>query len=170
MKAGDIVEYKKKDYLAIKVNEKSAYICENRNFLNLWENRAKGVKWKELCDREGAIKVKPEQLTLKEEGAVKVTPKQSKKKRVLSNAGEQYLKDSMNRLEKQKKGKKTKTPYFVAETGNEKIAIMIGNVEKQMILFHNLSLDTYHFFDIENGSYTTFDKEKHKSGKEIIWP
>ena len=170
MKAGDIVEYKSKDYLAIKVNEKSAYICENRNFLNLWGNRAKGITWKNLCEREGAFKVKPENLKLKEEGAVKVKEKKSGKKKVVSNDGEKWLIESFDRFKKQKKGKSTKTPKFLIESSNEKLSIMEGNVEKNMIFFHNISVGSFYFFNVEESSYTKFNEKIHKSGKDIIWP
>lgn len=170
MNVGDIVEYKKEDYLAIKVNEKSVYICKNRNFLTLWENRVSGTKWKSLCDREEALTVKPEQLIVKEEGAVKVKPKQSRKDRVVSSETERTLKECFDRLKKREAGKKTKAPLFLIENSNERIFPLAGNVEKNMILFHNLSIDTYHFFNVEEGTYITFNKEEHKSGKDILWP
>ena len=170
MKAGDIVEYKKEDYLAIKVNEKSVYICKNRNFLTLWENRPKGAKWKVLCDREEALMVKPESLIVKEEGAVKVKSKQSKKDRVVSNEGVKGLKECFDRFKKREEGKKTKTPFFLIENAKEVIFPLAMNVEKNMILFHNINVDTYHFFNIEEDNYITFNKKEHKSGKDILWP
>lgn len=170
MKAGDIVEYKKEDYLAIKVNEKSAYICKNRNFLNLWYNRAKGVKWNELCQREEALKVNPEKLKLKEEGAVEVKKKQSKKGKLISNYCERTLKESFERFSKKEKGKKTKTPYFIIEHGNERIATVAFNVKKNKVLFHNTGLDTFHFYDVETMEFVNFSKEKHKNGNAIVWP
>lgn len=170
MNAGDIVEYKKEDYLAIKVNEKSVYICKNKNFLNLWENRVTGTKWKTLCDREGALKVAPEKLIVKEEGAVKVTPKKSKNKKVVSSAGEKILKESFERFKKQQAGKKTKAPFFVFDTPSEKVFTIAANLETNHILFHNLGKDTYHFFDVEAGEYSPFVKDEHKMGKDILWP
>jgi predicted secreted protein len=170
MNVGDIVEYKKEDYLAIKVNEKSVYICKNRNFLNLWENRVTGTKWKTLCDREEAKKVSPDQLIVKEEGAVEVKPKKSRKKRVLSSEGERHIKECYDRLKKQAAGKKTKAPMFLIETSNEKIWPVAGNVEKGMMLFHILNLDTWHFFDVNSEKYSLFKKEEHKLGKDILWP
>ena len=170
MNAGDIVEYNKEDYLAIKVNEKSVYICKNRNFLTLWENRATGMKWKSLCDREGAVVVKPERLIVKEVGAVKVKPKQSGKNKILSSEAERSLKDCFDRLKKRSEGKKTKAPLYLISTSNESIWPLAGNVEKEMMLFHNLNLDTYHFYDVKEGTYSVFNKEEHKLGKDILWP
>jgi len=169
MKAGDIVEYKKEDYLAIKVNEKSAYICKNRNFLSLWENRVSGTKWKDLCNREEAKKVSPDQLTLKEEGAVKVTPKK-KRNKVLSTAGQKELMESFKRFKKSKEGKKTKTPFYVFATATEKVFIMTADLETNNVLFHNLTNDNYHFFNVVTETFSLFNKEKHKDGKNILWP
>lgn len=170
MKAGDIVEYKEKDYLAIKVNEKSAYICENRNFLNLWANRAKGITWKELCHREGAFKVSPDKLKLKEEGAVEVKKKQTRKNKAASNQAEKLLQESFERFKKREKGKKTKTPAFIIETGNERIVPIKANTEKGKILFHNTGLNTFHFYDVNTKEFSNFSKEKHKDNNDIIWP
>ena len=170
MNVGDIVEYNKEDYLAIKVNEKSVYICKNRNFLTLWENRVTGTKWKSLCDREEALVVKPERLIVKEVGAVKVKPKQSKRNRVVSIETERTLKECFDRLKKREAGKKTKAPLFLIENSNEKVWPLVGNVEKGMILFHNISTDTYHFFNVAEETYSPFIKEEHKLGKDILWP
>lgn len=169
MNVGDIVEYNKEDYLAIKVNEKSVYICKNRNFLNLWGNRATGTKWKDLCAREEAKVVKPETLKIKEVGAVKVKPKQSKKNRVLSNEAERLIKDCFERLKKREAGKKTKAPLYLIETANEKVWPLAGNVEKGLMLFHNINLDTYHFYNVNEGTYSIFNKKEHKLGKDISW-
>lgn len=169
MNVGDIVEYKKEDYLAIKVNEKSVYICKNRNFLTLWENRATGTKWKALCDREEAKKVSPDSLIVKEEGAVKVKPKKTKRK-VVSAAAEKQLKECFERYKKQQAGKKTKAPFFVFETPSERVFPMVADIETNNILFHNLGADTYHFYNVEEEKFSAFIKEKHKPDKDILWP
>lgn len=169
MNVGDIVEYKKEDYLAIKVNKKSVYICKNRNFLNLWENRVSGTKWKSLCDREEAIKVSPDKLIVKEAGEVKVTPKK-KTGKVVSSAAEKEFKQCFERYKKQQRGKKTKTPFYVFSTASEKIFTIAADLETKNVLFHNLTNDNYHFYNIETGIFTRFIKEKHKEGKSILWP
>lgn len=170
MKAGDIVEYKGKDYLAVKVNQKSAYICENRNFLNLWANRAKGTKWAELCRREEAFKVNPEHLTLKEEGAVKVEKKQTKKDRIISPQAEELLKEAFKRYVKKSKNQKAKNPFFLIENSTEKVFPVAMNIEKKMVLFHSIHTESFHFYDIEENKFLGFTRENNKKDKEIIWP
>jgi hypothetical protein len=170
MKAGDIVEYKKEDYLAIKVNTKTIYICKNRNFLNIWQNRVSGTKWKDLCAREEAIMVKVTDVILKEENAVKVPERPSKKNKILSSEAERKIKECFNRNLKREKGQKTKSPFFLIESENERIWPLSVNIEKNLVLFHNLSDDSYHFFDVEKNIYSEFLKEKNIVGKDILWP
>lgn len=170
MNAGDIVEYKKEDYLAIKVNEKSLYICKNRNFLNLWQNRASGTKWKDLCAREEAIMVKPSDVILKEENAVEIPERPSKKNKILTTEAERKIKECFNRNKKRQEGQKTKSPFFLIESDNERVWPLSVNIEKNLVLFHNLTSDTYHFFDVEKSIYSEFSKEKNLIGKDISWP
>jgi len=168
MNVGDIVEYKGKDYLAIKVNEKSAYICENRNFLNLWENRVTGTKWKSLCDIEGALKVNPEQLKVKEVGVVKVKPK--RKHKIVSAAAEKELKESFNRFEKREKGKKTKSPFYTFSTASDRIYTITADLETKHVLFRNMVNDNRYFYNVETEKFTLYKEENHKSDKDILWP
>lgn len=169
MKAGDLVEYEGKDYLAIKVNQKSAYICENMNFLSMWQNKPKGMTWKELCQREDAIKVSPDNLKLKKESVVEVKEKKAKKGKISSFAHKQ-LKESFLRYCKRDKGSKSKAHAFLIESSGERISPVMFNKEKNLVLFHNTTSHSFHFYDIETGDVQDFIEEKNKDGKKVIWP
>lgn len=138
-------------------------------FLACGKKRPTGTKWADLCKREEAFKVSPDKLVLKEEGAVKITPKK-KKSKVISVEGQKELKESFKRFEKKVQGKKTKAPFYVFETSKEKVFVVAADVETKNVLFHNLTNTNYHFYNVEKETFKPFIKEKHKDGKEILWP
>lgn len=155
MNVGDKVSYNNEEYLLVKVNTKSVYICKNFNFLNLWANKVKGTKWADLCKREEAFMVKIDEVRVIEQSVVKIT---EAKKTQISNEAKKMLKDGMRK----------KSKYLLVETNKERLFSLASKDNK--VLLHETNSNEYYFYDLVNDVSTPFSRDKHKIGKDIIWP
>lgn len=173
---GANVFFKNEEHIVVKVNDKSCYLSKNKSFIDIWEKRPKGMKWKPFCERyEGfmtlysGITISPDEKEKKVE--VEKKAKRAKKFRPVSAHGEKTLVTLFSEIEKKYKGKHYrgyKTPF---QDGSNYVNIVAENHELRKLLVHvtGTGVNNYYFFDLNEADYSPFIKDEHKSGKEILW-
>lgn len=159
------VKYKDKIYYIVKINEKSAYLAPDEDFLKKYEERPKGITWKEYCARYNAIMVKYSDFIEISETEISkgnnFIVKEKKEKRYLTALEE---KEIIKRFAQFKKGNGG-CSLFESSKGKRIVPITF-NKNGQVLIRKN---DKYFFYDLELNKYTFF-KDLHDEKQELIWP
>ena len=159
------VKHKDKVYYIVKINEKSAYLASNKDFLKKYEERPKGTTWKKYCTRYNAIMVKySDFIEISESEIAKgnnFIVKNKKEKRYLTIIEE---KEIVKRFAQFKKGKSGCN--FFENAKGKRIVPITFNENGQALIRKN---DKYFFYDLELDKYTFF-KDLHNGRQELVWP
>jgi hypothetical protein len=140
------VEYNNKKYYVIKVNQKSVYLSENKDFLKIWKNRPKGITWKKFCDKNGAIIVKY--------GDIKISDIEVLKGKDCKTSEKQYLDVYLEKevCKMYKRWLKGFENYSTPIEGTKGKTIIIIKFKDGQALIRNDK--DYFFYDIELDKYS----------------
>jgi len=167
---GAKVKYRKEDYIVVKVNEKTIYLTQHERFIEFWENRNKGSKWKYYCERYGASMKKYGGITITDDEIargkifVEKKEKEKKKKRYLTSVEEREV--SMRYSKFFLKGKSYQHPITAEKSKGITTVLLEAKKDGQVLMRKN---SNYFFYDVLNDSYEFF-KKMGSGKKELVWP
>ncbi len=168
------VEHKNETKYVVKANIKSCYLSPRKDFLVNWRNRPKGVSWKEFCKGNEGKQVNYSDGIYATEFDLKQAQELQETKKKESNSTvpkeyQGYFVKLFEEAKKKAKGKKYKNFKFPIDN---KYSIIKVNVKEEKMLISNYSNEKPYFFyfDVNSRQTMKFIKEKHKQGKEIVWP
>lgn len=173
---GAKIKLKDEEFLVVKVNAKSLYITKTFDFLEKWEVRPKGTKWKDFCNRYDAFMVKYGDYTITEEEVKRKEEvakiEENKSLNLMTPAAEKIARGLWTQIVKKSKGNPYKGFRSPFDDGNNSYVIIADNVEKEIVLVHNLANPTggYFFYKPPTREFAPFSKEENKKGNEILWP
>jgi len=165
---GAAVRYRDEDWQVVKVNKKTVYISQSKNFIEWWNDRPKGMVWKKFCNRYGATMVSYSGIEIDEvevsrgRDFVKEQEKRKKEKRFLDSHEE---KEVEKRFKMFKKGKGFGGP-ITTELGHGIITVIVNASPDGMILLRKRQ--AYFFYDIYKNKYFLFKMLGEK--KKFEWP
>jgi len=166
---GAEVKYKSETFYVVKINEKSVYITSDKNFLDLWTNREKGITWKNFCIYRQAIMVKYDTVLISEielsRGRDFIIPaNKNKSKRYLKPYMEVVVKTLFQRFVK----KKGSWQHPIETSSGKKMYILKFNLNGQALIRFEMD---YFFYDFELDVYTFYKKlGQSRETKVITWP
>lgn len=162
------VIYRNSTFYIVKINEKTIYISPNKDFIKMWENRPKGIIWKNFCKKYNAIMVKYDTVFINEiellKGKKFIIPASKKTKRYLKPHLEKIVKNLFKRFQKEKGNWK----FPIENTDGKKAYILRFHPNGQALIhFEN----DFFFYDLILDNYTFYKKLGQKRETKIItWP
>jgi len=165
---GAEVKHKNGIYYVVKVNEKSVYLSQYKNFLDLWDNRPKGITWKKFCGGNDTFMTKYESIEISEteisRGNNFIVSRKKKEKRYLKPEMEKVV----HQLYKRFLNGKGSWKHITETTRNKQMIILeFRNNGQALIRFEN----DFFFYDLETNKYTFYKKlNEQRKTKKLVWP
>lgn len=163
------VVYKKKDFYVVKINNKTVYLSEDKEFIIKWKDRPKGITWKKFCERHKTFMVSYDKVKIDDLESLRASNFVANTKRKEKNYLDSFLEKEVRRLFKIFLKKKGSWKHPIENRKNEQMYIIKFNKDGQALIRFN---DIYFFYDIEFDVYTFYKNlgEKKIKDKIFTWP
>ena len=171
---GANVKFENKDYIVVKINQKTAYITQDKELLKRIRLKLTGVKALDMIKQASLMidialmEISDEELK-KKDVAEKVAELKKKNKKVLSSVAQKMLDTKIAKAINPKDKTMSWKNMFDCGQGNF-CTILLVNKEKKIALI-SVEGDKY-FYDFGEDVYIKYNPTKHKDGygdKNILW-
>jgi hypothetical protein len=158
-----------KTFYVVKINDKSVYLAKDKEFLNAWENRPKGITWKDYCNRFDVVMSKYDGLFISaielSRGKTIAQLKENKSdRRYLSNTLETEVKNLYKRFQKGKGS----WSHPIEDVKGKQAVIVAFSDDGQALIRSDLD---FFFYDLETNVYTYYKRVGEVgTPKGIVFP